>query len=161
MTTREKTTRSGKKVLLGIKKAEAGYVFTHRFFVTIDGQQHDGQLTSIEYVKREKLNSAYRHGYRGTPAIRTDVATITLTEDEMAWFRAEGNRPIDPWTSETDEETGITWYVPLLPVKPECAQYFERDVELDCPAGRGWNNAITLKFATREPEAVNAIMGWK
>ncbi len=62
----------------------------------------------------------------------------------------------------TDNETGITYYELKHQVSPQSwrrvAHLFERDVELDCPDGRDWNDSITLKWATRQPAKVQEIL---
>jgi len=63
---------------------------------------------------------------------------------------------------ESDMETGLTWWVFVARVSSDdwkaVSHLFEREVELDCPEGREWNESITLPYATRKPEQVEEIL---
>lgn len=67
------------------------------------------------------------------------------------------------FTSHHDLETGITWFTLKNRISRQAwtriAHLFQRDVELDCPEGRAWNDSITLAWATRQPETVKIISG--
>lgn len=66
------------------------------------------------------------------------------------------------FVSHHDLETGITWFTLKNRISRQAwgrvAHLFQRDVELDCPAGRAWNDSITLKYATRQPENVKSLL---
>lgn len=65
-------------------------------------------------------------------------------------------------TREHDLESGLTLWVLATEISREdwrqVAPLFERDVELDCPQGRAWNDSITLRWATRQLAQVEKLL---